>query len=280
MITEPELDGEHAAFRRPREDDTPGPAPDRLAAGGPAPGGGVPEGADFGPGAAEDPAVGGPRRRPGGGRPWLWTLAGALIASAAWGGSLYLTGAGQERAPELPYRAPSDLCEELKAPSLTRMLGGLRAGPSHQDVPHEAVDWFGCVLSGEDRAGSDGNWQLNRELRVTLTLHKKTDPEAEFGADLPTVSAGADSDVTREAVAGLGERAQFVTLNGADAPLLRVLDGGAEFTMQPGSTLNYRDQEGEGEQQEEPPLDPVEPEALKEAMVTDMRALMARLRKD
>ncbi|RST06136.1 hypothetical protein EF910_10420 [Streptomyces sp. WAC07149] len=207
----------------------------------------------------------GPPARPGGrearGRaPWLWALGGALLASAVWAGVLVVQERDAAAGPPLAYRHSEQLCGEVPLKAVGAAMGGLGVGmPSHGEGP--ALDWSHCFSIG----GKEGS-PLTYDAQVMVELHKKTDPEAEFGAG-PDLNVNLRSaSVVPEQVPGLGERAVF---SGQEAgPRLQVLDGGAVFTIR---IMWWSGQDGK-----EPDVDET---ALKAAMVEDMRVLMDRLRR-
>ncbi|MFJ1567014.1 hypothetical protein ACIOG8_22820 [Streptomyces erythrochromogenes] len=203
-----------------------------------------------------------PREREAGGpgarRPWLWALGGAAIASALWAGGLYALG-DRLAAPELSYRATENLCQDFEAQALGRIAGDLhRYRPMNQQNDHPAVRGAICVLQNGESVSS-------LRVRTQVDLHHKTDPAAEF--DVPPLGLAAELGAGRtEAVQGLGERAVLLVAPGDAALQLKVLDGGAVFTIETystGSTGNT----------------PADTAALQAAMVEDARALLAALKK-
>ncbi|WP_328739315.1 hypothetical protein OHA91_14365 [Streptomyces erythrochromogenes] len=203
-----------------------------------------------------------PREREAGGpgarRPWLWALGGAAIASAVWAGGLYALG-DRLAAPELSYRATENLCQDFEARALSKIGGNLhRYRPMNQQNDHPAVRGAICVLQ-------DGETTSTLRVRAQVDLHKKTDPAAEF--DVPSLWLAAEIGAGRtEAVQGLGERAVLLVAPGDAVVQLKVLDGGAVFTIEAfgtGSTGNT----------------PADTAALQAAMVEDARALLAALKK-
>ncbi|EFL17323.1 hypothetical protein [Streptomyces sp. C] len=207
----------------------------------------------------------GPPARPGGrearGRaPWLWALGGAVLASAVWAGALVVQERHAAAGPPIAYRQSEQLCGEVPLKAVGAVTGNLGVGmPSHGESP--ALDWSHCYSVG----GRDGRLPTH-DAQVLVELHRKTDPGPEFGSG-PVLNLNMRSpSVQPEQVPGLGERALF---SGEEsAPRLQVLDGGAVFTMR---VQWWGGQDGEGGDLDE--------NAVKAAMVEDVRALMARLRK-
>lgn len=195
--------------------------------------------------------------------PWLWALGGALLASAAWAGTL----AVQDRffdasPPTLAYRHSADLCKDIEL----KVLGQAAARPfesyGSSEGVHPAQDWASC--------GFGMKWDAKTTTyaaQVLVELHKKTDPRVEFGT-----GPGGHQEV-REAlrecreVAGLGERAVICRLLGAGGDEIQVLDGGAVFTL---TAHWYGTPDG-------PAV--VDEDLIDAALVEDVRAVMARLRK-
>ncbi|MFJ3878645.1 hypothetical protein ACIPW5_14415 [Streptomyces sp. NPDC090077] len=216
---------------------------------------------------AEAPAaeLAGPPDRPGRGegrRParWLWALGGALAASAVWAGVLVVQERSAAAGPPVAYRHSEQLCGEVPLKAVGAALGGLGVGmPGHDEGA--ALDWSQCYSLG----GRDDRMPTHEAL-VLVELHHKTDPEAEFGSG-PALNLNLRRpSVPPEQVPGLGERAVF--LGEVEAPLLQVLDGGAVFSMR---VQWWAGQDGEGGDLDE--------NAVKAAMIEDMRALMDRLRR-
>ncbi|MEW2139740.1 hypothetical protein AB0892_24685 [Streptomyces sp. NPDC005409] len=232
MITDPEIDGDW---------DTAGTAqpPQELAPGGrPAK-----------PGASSA-------------RPWLWALGGVVVASAMWAGGLYAFG-DRLSEPTLSYRASKNLCEDFEARTLSGLTGDLhKKPPMNQESDHPAVDGAVCQLNNVEGVP-------DFIVKAQVDLHKKTDPSTEF--DVPPLADIADSGSVRtEAVPGLGERAVVLTSPGGLDQELRVLDGGAVFTVRVLAYGTYDEKNGR------PATDAT---AVQAAMIEDMRELMAALRK-
>ncbi|MEV7522337.1 hypothetical protein [Streptomyces sp. NPDC091371] len=194
-------------------------------------------------------------------RPWLWALGGAVLASAVWAGVL----TAQDRfaaAPRISYRHAEDLCKEAPLQVLGELTGGLanrQAG--HGESP--PLDWAGCDFNGEWPASGEPDGRIGYYGRVEVDLHKKSDPEPEFGVGLgrdpyigPEVKAAVE-------VPGLGERA--VLHEYMNASMLQVLDGGAVLTL----TVQWTRSDG----------DDVDKDAVTSAAIEDVRTLMAALRK-
>ncbi|MFF3324625.1 hypothetical protein [Streptomyces sp. NPDC002889] len=264
MISEPELVGEE-----------PFGAPEVL---GPRPAGSAGAGAGgaetVGDGDAGQGGGPGGRRLPR--QAWLWALGGAVVASAVWAGGVYAYG---PKDPDLGgYRAAKNLCKSAKLKALTSEIGAMNAPASHVSRRHVAMDMASCSADlGEPPGGSeepvevDGEYEFQGQpsyVEISYVLHKRTDPGPEFEATAVAEASLPDSEITKKRVNGLGEQAYFVGLkDDVGPPRLFVLDGQAVFTL--GVSGGYSD---DGEKL----TDLSGAEAL---MISDMRALMAELKK-
>ncbi|MEU6758799.1 hypothetical protein [Streptomyces sp. NPDC046685] len=213
---------------------------------------------------AESPERLTPRERARGGpgvRPWLWALGGLVVASAVWAGGLYAFG-DRLSEPTLSYRPSKNLCEDFKARTLSGLTGDLhKQRPMNQESDHPAV--YGAVCRLNNVEGMP-----DFVVAAQVDLHKKTDPSTEFDVP-PLADIATIGDVRAEAVSDLGERAVVLTSFGGTEQKLKVLDGGAVFTVQV-SVSTYNEKNGR------PATDAT---AVQAAMIEDMRALMAALRK-
>ncbi|MFJ3926665.1 hypothetical protein [Streptomyces sp. NPDC090022] len=208
-----------------------------------------------GPERAGEPLAGTAR---GARRPWLWALGGVAAASAVWAGALFAAGGAAPERPEIAYRMPANLCDDLKAPRLTALQAGLRGDtPTHQEFTHPAMDRAFCHLE------TPGGGGLSTTAEVTL--HRKVDPETEFEPRME----GSDFlvQLNRTAVPGLGEHAVMVTMDKGGYAQLTVLDGGAVLTL----TAHVFAMDGRTKPE-------IDPDALQAALIEDMRTLMAALR--
>ncbi|WP_329136079.1 hypothetical protein OG552_23645 [Streptomyces sp. NBC_01476] len=180
---------------------------------------------------------------PGGGRrrPWWWALGGVVVASAVWGAVLQGTGYGHTAAPDLHgYHISDGLCA---AQNLQPLTDAISTGYIPGDTPvvdkGAALDHFSCDVTASMPKG-DG-WKTVYDVRVTVDLHKKTDPRAEF-ADISRLLVPADAflpsdDVIfvtdphekRVPVTGIGDRA--VGTSGTTRQALTVLHGGAVISL-------------------------------------------------
>lgn len=200
--------------------------------------------------------------RGSGRRPWTWALGGALAASAVWAGALTLQDRFVDAGPPLAYRYGANLCEQAPLKAVGAIGGGFGGGMvTHGESA--ALDWARCDHSAQTLEEQPIVYQAE----VVVELHEKTDPEPEFGLhpDKGVILTAGSMPVQAEQVSGLGKRALF---SGYDhAPRLQVLDGGAVFTL----TVQWfggPDTQGR-----------IDGDAVRSAMIEDMRALMAALRK-
>ncbi|MFZ3472592.1 hypothetical protein ACODT3_13395 [Streptomyces sp. 4.24] len=212
-------------------------------------------------------------------RPWRWALGGALLASALWAGA-WGAVTPQDGRPPLRYALPMSLCDEAKLPALARLaeVSGWEYTPRLWE--HPGVDRALCMLRKPDAEAPGAQaprLRLAFEARVSVELHKRTDPEAEFGSDL--AAAGWTGTVAPElrSVPGLGERALISETEYGRWRRLTVLDGGAVFTV---DVSVWTDGEEVVVAGSAPPPDPPVPDsdAVQAAMIDDMRALLKALR--
>ncbi|MFB7468385.1 hypothetical protein ACFCZ1_33730 [Streptomyces sp. NPDC056224] len=207
-------------------------------------------------GEAQPDASRGPARRPA--RPWLWALGGALLASLVWAGTL---AGSQDRfsgAPRIAYRNAENLCKEAPLSAVSRAATKL-SGDAPRHGEHPALDWSYCMYNTYPAEGS-----MRYGAEALVQLHKKTDPRAEFGAAPESLSYMWDAAAEVEQVPGLGERA-LISRSGV-GHRLQVLDGGAVFTLK-------FDWYGE------PDTPEPDDDAIKAAMIEDVRTLMAALKR-
>ncbi|MFD5142900.1 hypothetical protein [Streptomyces sp. NPDC058401] len=221
-------------------------------------------------GAAEAlPGAPGPGRVRRGRPPWLWALGGVLAASAVWAGTL----AVQDRVPDVPrlgYRHSPDLCKEFELKTVAQTAGrGFEGGRSGEGV-HLAQDWAYCTISTPYQ---DGTMMYGAELLVEL--HKKGDPAPDFATGPGTAPENRLDLDERQEVQGLGDRAVLDRQYAHDGTRLMVLDGGAVFTL----TMQwFQVREAAAVDGNIPPAT-IDENAMHAAMIEDMRALMAKLKR-
>ncbi|MCP3755691.1 hypothetical protein [Streptomyces sp. TBY4] len=251
MITEPEFDGGSSGL----------PGPEALEG---AEGAGGPQGHEGYGGSA----------RPGR-RPWRWALGGALLASALWAGAWW-AATPQDHRPPLRYALPLSLCDQAKLPAVGRLAERIAWDQTPRLWEHPGVDRAMCMLSTPPIDAEVPTRWLAYQAQVSMELHKRVDPAAEFGAD---PGGGGWGDLGRpdfRSVPGLGEQALISETEYGSGWRLTVLDGGAVFTM---DVSVWSGGEGEPVSGEAAPQDPPKPDAdaVQAAMIEDMHALMKAL---
>ncbi|MFJ8229450.1 hypothetical protein ACIQ9E_05730 [Streptomyces sp. NPDC094448] len=266
MISEPELVGGDHPERGPVLPGPPGipdPAPDER-----------PDGGDDGRGERlESGRV--EHRLPL--RPWQWGAAGAVAASLLWAGGLFAYQATTGGDPDPgPYRAVEDLCAPAVMKELTAVLGKVSSRDPER-FAHPAMDEAQCSLTlgpnpavGSELSSVDPATGAERKLsiavRISYTLHRKTDPGPEFDARILVRAKGMH--IEAEPVPEVGERAYRMTEGQNE--VLHVLDGQAVLELQVYSYWT-------GEQDAPPPsLQGVE--ESRGALEADARALLESLR--
>ncbi|MFI1094190.1 hypothetical protein [Streptomyces sp. NPDC020917] len=168
-------------------------------------------------------------------------MAAAVVAtSLVWGAVLVAVVHGRTHVLDLHgYRIPDSTCTAAHLEPFTEALGleQFDADPGVV-LRGQALDHVSCVLSGTRSAG-DG-WTTEYTATVTVDLHKKADPQAEFedagrvqNSNLAvngqgTYAAFPVSGVIRP-VTGLGERAYSILSD--KRQVIRALDGGAVFSL-------------------------------------------------
>ncbi|MDX3521926.1 hypothetical protein [Streptomyces scabiei] len=202
------------------------PVPAQASAYGP-PAGGYPPGGYPPPGAR--PATG------AGGRAVLWALVGAVVASAAWAGGVFLLGKDDTEADLRGYRAESDLCSSVDYSSFKNEYPEEDTEPVHNALEHEALDESYCSISLKESSTSSIS---DAYFSVQVDLHKKTDPGPEFTAVWSEYDQRYE-DYDVEKVSGFGDEAYLVTEDttsgddnsGSRAATLAVRDGWMTYEM-------------------------------------------------
>ncbi|MEU9404498.1 hypothetical protein AB0E08_02130 [Streptomyces sp. NPDC048281] len=168
------------------------------------------------------------------GRAVLWAVVGAVVASAAWAGGLFLTGGFGSSADLRGYRAPANLCSSADYSSFKDEYPVDDSSPTKNVMKDPALEQSYCSLSLKKTSTSYGDAYLSMEV----DLHKKTDPGPEFTATWKNYGdSHSDYDVTP--VQGIGDEAYLVTqdtsngstTSGSRYATLAVRDGWMTFTM-------------------------------------------------
>ncbi|MDG4863017.1 hypothetical protein P8605_33255, partial [Streptomyces sp. T-3] len=162
----------------------------------------------------------------------IGVLAGALAASALWGGGLYAYAARQDKPDIGGYQVTDNLCAQVGMKGLSAYFD--RGDDWDSTVGrNDAVDVADC--RGELFAKSDvapvGN------LSVSVKLHRAVEYRTEFDAAADTMVERipkSQGEARLKWVEGIGDRAFVLTLDGTDGTeykTLYVLDGSAEFSL-------------------------------------------------
>ncbi|MGW7543777.1 hypothetical protein ACWGKQ_22075 [Streptomyces sp. NPDC054770] len=168
------------------------------------------------------------------GRAVLWAVVGAVVASAAWAGGLFLTGGFGGSADLRGYRAPANLCSSADYSSFKDEYPVADSAPTKNAMKDPALDESYCSLSLKKTSTSYGDAYLTMQI----DLHKKTDPAPEFTATWKNYGdSHTDYDVTP--VQGIGDEAYLVTqdtsngstTSGSRYATLAVRDGWMTYTM-------------------------------------------------
>ncbi|EMF51721.1 MULTISPECIES: hypothetical protein [Streptomyces] len=183
------------------------------------------------------PPLGAPPATGAGGRAVLWVLVGAVVASAAWAGGVFLLGLGKgdTEADLRGYKAESNLCSSVDYSSFKNEYPQEDTEPVHNSLEHEALDESYCSISLRESSTSSLS---DAYFSVQVDLHKKTDPGPEFTAQWSEYDQRyEDYDVDK--VSGFGDEAYLVTEDttsgddnsGSRAATLAVRDGWMTYEM-------------------------------------------------
>ncbi|MDX2527343.1 hypothetical protein [Streptomyces europaeiscabiei] len=181
------------------------------------------------------PALGAPPTTGGGGRAVLWVLVGAVVASAAWAGGVFLLGKDDTEADLRGYRAKSNLCSSVEYSSFKNEYPEEDDAPVNNSLEHEALDQSYCSISLKTSSTSSLS---DAYFSVQLDLHKKTDPGPEFTA-LWSEYDQRYEDYDVDEVSGFGDEAYLVTedtssgndTSGSRSATLAVRDGWMTYEM-------------------------------------------------
>ncbi|MFJ3706634.1 MULTISPECIES: hypothetical protein [unclassified Streptomyces] len=221
---------------------------------------------------------GGPRHR----KPWLWALGGMAMASVLWTAALSLYGSDDRRPEMHGYQLDQDPCPSVRLKSL-----GAAIAPREPTMDmgtgllqHAALDKIRCVIPlrspVEEERPVDG-WSIEYTVGIAVALHKETDPGAEFEAQRRVTDLGFDPEAKLETVPDLGDKAYLLTRDEGDAEL-RVLEGGAVLSLSLAAITLYQS-DGHGDEGAGDEPDVPDPAPYQAAMISDMRDLMAGLKR-
>ncbi|MEU4929064.1 hypothetical protein AB0G54_21485 [Streptomyces yokosukanensis] len=198
--------------------------------GQPHPGNPYAQAPQFGPAVPVPPSGGGG----GAGRAVLWAAVGAVVASAAWAGGVFLIGGKGDSADLRGYSAPANMCSSADYSSFKTEYPEGDSSPTKTSLKNTALDESYCSL-GLKKTGSS---YADAYLSMQLDLHKKTDPGPEFTA---TWKNYGDSHTGYEVspVGGIGDEAYLVSQDtssgssssGSRYATLAVRDGWVTYTM-------------------------------------------------
>ncbi|MFI9803686.1 hypothetical protein ACIHEJ_04820 [Streptomyces sp. NPDC052301] len=210
--------------------------------GGPQPGNPYAQAPQYGPAVPVPPPTGGG----GAGKAVLWAAVGAVVASAAWAGGVFLVGGKGDSADLRGYAAPSNMCSGADYSSFKDEYPGDDSSPTKNSLKDKALDESYCSL-GLKKSGSS---YADAYLSMQLDLHKRTDPGPEFTA---TWKNYGDSHTGYDVapVGGIGDEAYLVSQDttsgssssGSRYATLAVRDGWVTYTMSYSVYLSSYDQD-------------------------------------
>ncbi|MEE4541268.1 hypothetical protein V2S66_04720 [Streptomyces sp. V4-01] len=167
----------------------------------------------------------------GGRRGWVWGLAGIVVASAGWAGGLQAYHSHHGSGPDMHgYALGASPCAGGTLSPLTDALELHDAQAVSPAAVHlgEALDQIRCTLSGASPLPHGGTARY--EVFVTIDLHKRTDPKAEFEDQRDLNPSDISPVEATTTVPGLGDEAYLLTVSDQTRDL-EVLHGGAVFTL-------------------------------------------------
>ncbi|MER6732063.1 hypothetical protein [Streptomyces puniciscabiei] len=182
----------------------------------------------------------------GAGKAVLWAAVGAVVASAAWAGGVFLLGGKGDSADLRGYSAPSDMCSSADYSSFKDEYPEGDSSPTKTSLKNVALDEGFCSV-GLKKTGST---YADAYLSMQLDLHKKTNPGPEFTA---TWKNYGDSHTGYDVspVSGIGDEAYLVSQDttsgssgsGSRYATLAVRDGWVTYTMSYSAYLTSYDQD-------------------------------------
>ncbi|WP_327249069.1 hypothetical protein [Streptomyces sp. NBC_01320] len=214
-------------------------------------------------------------------RPWLWALGGVVMASALWTAALFLYGVGDRKPDMHGYQLDQDPCPSIQLKSIGAAIAPRESIPKVESglLNHAVLDQVHRFLPLRSRARAErpeNGWSIDYAVEITVALHKKTDPGAEFEARRGVTDLGVDPEAKLETVPDLGDKAYLLTRDDGNSEL-RVLEGGAVLTLSLSTFTQYQsDGHSEGEAGDGPDIPDLSP--YQSAMISDMRDLMSSLK--
>jgi hypothetical protein len=210
--------------------------------------------------------------------PWVWVLGAVVVTSAVWAGGMYAYDRGHVDTPALHgYRMNESPCTGSAFMALFAAVGATE-GQGSPAVLHRgpALDQMRCDYSLDAPYAQGGTTTYN--VGVSIDLHTKTDPSAEFGDQARLEGGSITPAGAVVSVPGLGDEAYFLT-GGNQGQELKVRHGGAVFdlVLSASSDINVSDDTlnalGGGPYPLSPELTQYQPE-----LIETVRAMMSALR--
>ncbi|MFC9926512.1 hypothetical protein [Streptomyces sp. NPDC127190] len=195
----------------------------------------------FGPVPVPPPGGGGSG---GAGKAVLWAVVGAVVASVAWAGGVFLLGKG-DSADLRGYKAPGNLCTAGDYSSFKSEYPEDDSKPTKSNLKDPALEESYCSL-GLKKSGSTYS---DAYLSMQLDLHKKTDPGPEFTATWKKYG-DSHSGYHVTTVDGIGDEAYLVvwdttknSSSGSRYVTLAVREGWTTYQMGYSAYLSSYDQD-------------------------------------
>jgi len=160
-------------------------------------------------------------------------VVGAVVASAAWGGTVFALKGDSASTDLRGYTAKSDLCGTVDISAFKDTYPQDDSNPSNYTTKGEALDDMSCSLGLEYSSSS----YADAYLYVQYSLHKKTDPGPEFTDTWLGYKQHTDTDYVVTPVTGFGDEAYLVTEDTVSADsgdryvTLAVRDGWVTYSM-------------------------------------------------
>ncbi|MFG2352400.1 hypothetical protein [Streptomyces sp. NPDC048521] len=181
----------------------------------------------------------------GAGKAVLWAAVGAVVASAAWAGGVFLIGGKGDSADLRGYSAPANLCSSADYSSFKDEYTEDDSSPTRTALKDQALDESYCSLSLK----KSGSTYADAYLSMQLDLHKKTDPGPEFTATWKNYG-DSHKDYDVDPVKGIGDEAYLVgqdttggSSSGSRYATLAVRDGWVTYTMSYSAYLSSYDKD-------------------------------------